>query len=154
MPILNYTTSIASEKTVGEITSLLARKGARSINTDFTEEGLIHGITFVMVLHGLPVRFQLPSNASGVCAVMMKEKPYSYSYSRKTREQWQQEIRQQAERVAWRILKDWVEAQIALVESSQAEMAQVFMPYAVEASGQTMFQLFEESYKQRALTAG
>jgi hypothetical protein len=107
-----------------------------------------------MVLYGLPVRFQLPANAEGVFKVMAKEKPYSYSYSRKNKTDWERELHEQAERVSWRILKDWVEAQIALVESSQAEMAQVFMPYAVEASGQTMFQLFEDSYKQRALTAG
>lgn len=55
----------------------------------------------------------------------------------------------QAERVSWRIIKDWVEAQIALVESSQAEMAQVFMPYATDESGGTLYMRFLESNQKR-----
>ena len=54
---------------------------------------------------------------------------------------------EQARRVAWRILKDWVAAQLAIVEAEQAQMAEVFLPYAVESqTGQTMFQLFLEQH--------
>lgn len=142
MAILNYTTKVPVSRTIGEIHSLLVRKGARSITSDFAENGKPSSVTFVMILHGLPVRFQLPCNVEGVHKAICRARTRGYV------------DKDQSERIAWRILKDWVEAQIALVESSQAEMAQVFMPYAVEASGQTMFQLFEDSYKQRALTAG
>lgn len=46
---------------------------------------------------------------------------------------------EQAKRVSWRIVKDWVEAQLAIIESGQAEMGEVFMPYAVTISGETLF---------------
>jgi hypothetical protein len=63
---------------------------------------------------------------------------------------------QQAARVAWRIIKDWIEAQLALVESNQAVMAEVFFPYALEEpqGEKTAFQVFEESKERRAIAAG
>jgi hypothetical protein len=50
-------------------------------------------------------------------------------------------------------VKDWVEAQLALVEAQQAQLAEVFLPYAVMRGGQTAFQAFEAS-ASRLLAAG
>ena len=152
MPILNYTTSVPVEKTVGEITSLLVRKGARSITSEFADSGSIRAVGFVMAVGGLPVHFQLPSNSAGVKAVMLKEEPFTPRH-RGTRIEYEKRAGDQAERVAWRILKDWIEAQLALIESGQAEMGQVFMPYATNHDGRTMYELFVES-NQKQLGAG
>ncbi len=43
-------------------------------------------------------------------------------------------------RVAWRITKDWVEAQLAIIESQMVTTAQVFLPYAVTLNGQTLYE--------------
>lgn len=48
----------------------------------------------------------------------------------------------QAERVAWRIVKDWVEAQMAILESEQVSMDQVFLPYMVNQEGKTLYELY------------
>lgn len=154
MPILNYTTEIAAVKTIGEITGLLVRKGARSISSEYREDGSIQAVSFVMPVGGIPVRFQLPSNAEGVCRVMLKEKPFkpsSHGYGNE--DNYKAKFRAQAERVSWRILKDWIEAQIALIESGQAEIGQVFMPYALNDRGATMYELFIEN-NQRKLGDG
>lgn len=156
MPILNYTTEIAPEETIGEITALLVRKGARSINTEYNDIGVIQAVAFVMPVGGLPVRFLLPSNAAGVARVMLKEKPYNsrhHSWGDDKQRAYEAKILAQAERVSWRILKDWVAAQLALIESGQAEMAQVFMPYATAANGRTMYELFVEN-NQKQLGSG
>jgi hypothetical protein len=42
--------------------------------------------------------------------------------------------------VAWRITKDWVEAQLAIIESQMVTTAQVFLPYAVTSNGQTLYE--------------
>lgn len=47
------------------------------------------------------------------------------------------------ERVAWRIVKDWVEAQMALIESGLAELPEVFLPYAVKPDGRTVYDEFK-----------
>jgi hypothetical protein len=43
--------------------------------------------------------------------------------------------------VAWRIVKDWVEVQLALIESGQATLPQLFLPHAVRADGRTLFEV-------------
>lgn len=153
MPILNYTTEVPAQQTVSFIVGMLARKGAQSITQDYFGDGRVKAMSFVLRVGVVPVRFLLPTNTEGVAGVLKKEKPFNYSRHRGGIETYYANQRQQAGRIAWRILKDWVEAQTALIESGQAEVAQVFMPYATEASGQTMYQVWTES-AQLKLGAG
>lgn len=151
MAILNYSTSVPAVTSIGQITSILVRKAARSITTEFSDDGSIEAVSFIMSVGGIPVRFFLPSNVDGVARVMLKDQPWSPRRVG-TREQYEGRIREQAFNVAWRILKDWVEAQMALVESGQAEPAQVFMPYATQQDGRTtMWQMYLASNEQKAL---
>ena len=39
-----------------------------------------------------------------------------------------------------RIVKDWCDSQMALIDAGQAELAQVFLPYAQTADGETFYQ--------------
>ena len=50
----------------------------------------------------------------------------------------QSELRLQAVRIAWRIVKDSVEAQMALVQTQMVTTAEVFLPYAVMRDGRTL----------------
>jgi hypothetical protein len=132
--ILNYTTKVAAGKTVGEIITLLVKKQANSINTEY-ENGKAISITFVIRINDALIPFRITPNVKGVLSKIRSTDMA------------------QAERVAWRILLRWVEAQMALVESSQAEMGQVFLPYAVNNSGDTFWQAFQMSTTKQ-LTAG
>ena len=42
-------------------------------------------------------------------------------------------------RVAWRNIRDWVMAQLALYETEIIDMPQVFLPFATDAKGQTLY---------------
>ena len=140
MPILNYTTKIESSKTVSEIQSILGRKGASHVSVDF-QNGKATAVTFGLSLEGMALNFRLPCNIEGVGNALRREKKNSAARDRA-----------QCERIAWRIVKDWVEAQMALVEAGQAEVSEVFMPYAVHNDGQTFFEHFKSN--QLALSAG
>jgi hypothetical protein len=48
-------------------------------------------------------------------------------------------------RVAWRNIRDWVMAQLALYETEIVEMPQVFLPFATDAKGQTLYEKVAES---------
>lgn len=50
---------------------------------------------------------------------------------------------EKSEMVAWRIVKDWVEAQMAILESEQVQMDEVFLPYMVNNRGQTIFEVYQ-----------
>lgn len=47
---------------------------------------------------------------------------------------------EQAQRVAWRILKDWVEAQMAILESEMVSFEELFLPYMITDNGSTVFE--------------
>lgn len=51
----------------------------------------------------------------------------------------------QAVRTAWRIVKDWVEAQMALVETRMVTTQEVFLPYAVMRDGRTLAQTVQSN---------
>lgn len=128
MAILNYTTSINSEKSIGEIQKCLVKHGANKIVTDYTN-GIPISVTFCLDLNGNTVAFSLPANNDGVLRSMKNDRKIPKSKC----------TAEQAQRVAWRIVKDWVEAQMAIVEAQLAEMSEVFLPYIITKSGNTLF---------------
>lgn len=130
MPILNYTTKVDSAKTIAQITAILVKHGARKIITDYDESKLPIGVTFYIQLNEQPILFALPCNYEGVLAVMKKDKNITRSLCTK----------EQALRVSWRILKDWIEAQLAIIEAGLATLPEVMLPYAVTKNGQTLYQ--------------
>jgi hypothetical protein len=142
MPIKNYTTSVDAAKTCGEISGLLAAKGARRIQMEYDDHHQPIALSFTYAAYGFPVFFQLPCNIDGVEKCLRGQKGVGFQYQN----------REHARKVAWRILKNWVEAQIAIVEAGAAQMVEVFLPYAVQQDGKTMFELFNENYAQKQLT--
>lgn len=132
MAILNYTTSIDFEKTIAEITKCLVKHGATKITTDYDDQIPV-SVTFCLNLNEKLIPFSLPANYNGVLKAMRKD----HNCPRKLL------TKEQALRVSWRIIKVWVEAQMAIVEAELADMAEVFLPYAVTPSGKTFYKEVE-----------
>ena len=135
VPILNYTTKVDVFTTLGEIQAMLVKHGARKIMQDYDDSGHITSLSFLIDTPDGPRGIRLPANVDAVLAVLVKQKVKCG--------------RDQAERVAWRILKDWVAAQMAILESEMVQMDEVFLPYMVNDSGQTLFQCYRN--KQLAI---
>lgn len=134
MPILNYTTKVPVEKTLSEIQKSLVKGGAQAILNQYDNNGLIVSVNFQITVNGSSVGFRLPCNWKPVLEVMRSQK---VSRSLCTQEQ--------AMRVAWRIVKDWIEAQMALVSTQMVKTEQVFLPYAVNKNGLTVYENFAEN---------
>jgi hypothetical protein len=131
--LLNYTTEIEAIKTAGEIMGILASKGAQSIMMDY-KQGEPVALSFKIAVNGQEVGFKLPCNVGGAFKAMQRMSiPPRYANE------------EQAKRTAWRIVKTWVEAQMALIECGQAEMAEVFLSYAITGTGQTLFQRIQQN---------
>ncbi len=140
MGLLNYTTKIDADKTAAEIARCLSKHGASAVLTEYDpENNYVSAISFKIKIGEQSMSFRLPCDFKPVLKVMTKgKKPYS-TYDRRYQAQ-QSEWRLQAVRTAWRIVKDWVEAQMALVETQMASTAEVFLPYAVMRDGRTLAQ--------------
>jgi hypothetical protein len=114
---------------------MLARAGASAILTDFDGTGNIVALSFKLKLGEHDISFRMPTDWRPVLETMKQQKARlvrGYGDIRLTEDQ--------ARRVAWRITKDWVEAQLAIIETRMVTMAQVFLPYAVTANGQSLYE--------------
>ncbi len=130
MPILNYTTSISHEKTISEIMKCLSKGGASKIIMDNNSNGDPIALTFQIYFRNNMLAFSLPVRTESVLEIMKRDKKIPRSKC----------THDQALRVSWRILKDWIEAQMAICQSGMTEVAEVFLPYAVTKSGLTLFE--------------
>jgi hypothetical protein len=139
MPILNYTTKVDAPVTIAEITLKLVKHGARKILQEYEPDGRIHAISFTVMTPAGERGIRMPAKAEAVLKVLTRQKVKA-------------DINQ-AERVAWRDIKDWVEAQLALLETEMVSMEEAFFPYLLDDSGEkTLFDAYRE--KQALLTGG
>lgn len=129
MPLLNYTTSVSADKTVAEISRLLAKAGAKAIMHEYDDNGYIVSLSFKLELNGQPMGFKLPTDWRPVQKTLESQ-----------RVERRYKTQEQALKVAWRITKDWVEAQLAIIETRMVKTEQVFLPYAVTNDGRTVFE--------------
>ncbi|MDH3599865.1 MAG: hypothetical protein OEU26_09550, partial [Candidatus Tectomicrobia bacterium] len=129
MPLLNYTTQIEAEKTLMEISRILTKHGAKAILTEFDREGDVAVLSFRVEFGERDIAFRLPADWRPILTLLERDKRVPKRLK----------IKGQAIRVAWRIIKDWVEAQMALIETQMVTLDQVFLPYAVMEDGQTVY---------------
>ena len=131
MPLLNYTTKVDVYTTLGAIQGQLVRHGARKIMQDYDENGRITSLSFLVDTPSGPRGIRLPANVDAVHTVLIRQKVKC--------------DREQAERVAWRIVKDWIEAQMAILESEMVQIDEIFLPYMVNNVGRTLFEAYREN---------
>lgn len=136
MAILNYTTDVPVEKTIAEIQRILVKAGAAAVLNDY-EAGAIVAVSFKVKVRDQELAFRLPANIDAVYKVLVARKKYrGYNDEAKYKEG----NMAQAHRVGWRIIKDWVEAQMALISLEMATVDQIFLPYAVMKGGKTLYE--------------
>lgn len=129
MPIKNYTTKVPAVQTVGEIQAILAAHGARKVMVDYGNDGRVIAVTFALETCGALQGFRLEARPEGVKRVMAKDRTKCDDA--------------QAERIAWRNLKDWISAQVALIETEQATMDELFFAKLVDRNERTIFEAFQ-----------
>ncbi len=130
--IKNYTSGVPPEKSILHIERALVSHGAKNIFKNYGSGRLI-GFAFGIEINGKEVPFKIPARIDRV-EKRLKEtvkKPHKGTMKR---------IGEQAEKTAWKILADWVDIQMTLVDLDQVELMEVFLPYAYDAiKNQTLF---------------
>ena len=136
-PIYMGTTKIWPEKTAQEVMMVLVRSGARQIASEYDPTGKITGLRFsIKTSNGIDLAFALPVRT----AVLLQE-----FHGDKDR----------AERVAWRQLLRWVQAQSALIEVGMVRAEEVYVPYMLNPGTQmTLFESLSSSGFKRLAAPG
>jgi hypothetical protein len=145
------TTEISPQRTALEIQTLLAEAGARHIAMDYGEGGKITGMRFVLLVANMPFPFALPVRTEAVQKIFKQRRVKTMGFNAY---KFEERDREQAERVAWRQLLRWIQAQFAMVDAGMVQTREVFAPYLLDPeSGRTLFEYLEET-RYKALPPG
>lgn len=136
MPFMNYSTKVPAAKTVGEIMQLLNAHGASSVTIDFDDDKDPTALRFTLKTPHGPMPFKLSANVDGIFARLGQE-----ATAKLIRREYVNYP--QAYRTAWRVLKDWTLAQIAVIESNLMAPDEAFFQYIVTPGGTTVYEEFK-----------
>ena len=138
MALLNYTTTVEAYKTVSEIEQMLVKHGAKSIMKQF-DDGMITSLSFLINTGVNDIPIKLPIRVDDVLQVLIEQKKMHPKAGIKA-------TKDQANRVAWRILKDWIEVQMALFDIGMFQFEEIFLSYIETAGGKTIYEKLEEKH--------
>lgn len=129
MAIKNYTTVVPASRSIEEIQSALVRHGATGVFYEYEQgTGRIAALKFVLLINEQKVGFALPVEWRRFQAVLKRDRVRRF------------DDEDYCYRVAWRCIRDWVLAQMALYETQMVELPQVFLPFAMSKDGSTLYE--------------
>ncbi len=121
---------------------MLQEGGATAILLENDADRKISAVSFKMKTTFGETAFQLPANVNAVVLALNSqikaEGARRYGYRRRIPSKLYNN-KEQAERIAWRIVKDWLEVQLAIDQIGSAKLEQVLIPFAVDETGQTFY---------------
>lgn len=145
MAVRNYTTQISVEKTIMEIEAILIKFGAQGIYKEY-QGSKIAGLMFFLMKDNQKIPFKIPMSIEKTRTIITRAVQEGKLPRRYLAEPLRSE---QGERVAWRIIKDWIDSQLSLLEMQFADAIEILLPYAYNAvENKTMYQKFIEKKEQ------
>lgn len=130
--IKNYTSTVPIERTIASIEKELVKIGVTHIEKSYSD-GVPVGIIFTVDLQKKKVSFKIPSNIDAAYDVIIKIP----AYKRKSKT-W---LKAQAGRTAWKIILNWVEVWVSMVQLKQAEAMQMLLAFAYDKkTNQTFYE--------------
>jgi hypothetical protein len=145
MALLNYTTEVPAGRSIADITRILQDGGATAIMLENAPDHTVASVSFIMLTAFGRLPFKLPANVPAVMATLNAEIASEDALVKKS-VRYRRRIprnllnnRAQAERIAWRIAKDWLQAQMALAQIGSAKFEQIMLPFA-DVGGKSFYQ--------------
>ncbi len=142
MNLKNYTSSVPVFRTINNIEQSIASFGATHIAKEYGPNGIVTAVQFMILRDGKSHIIKLPANPDAVFLVMRKQFP-----SRGI-----QQLKEQSQRTAWKLMQDWVEVQLSLIQTNQVDALQVFLPYVWD--GQQTYYEYLKGGNFKQLTEG
>ena len=163
MFLKNYTSNVPVCDTVYRIEKVLIRCGAASIAKEYgSTEGDIKAVAFQIETPSGKMPIRLPVDVDRALDALWMDyvgddkvspdgKSVAYPSSNRKKKR-RGDFIEQAQRTAWKIVQDWVEVQMSMIQLKQADTLEVFMAYVITDTGETMYRraLAGNGFKQLA----
>ena len=141
------TTEVPASRTAAEVSAELIKAGATQIATDY-KDGKVTGLRWTMMVNGQNALFEMPARVFPIYKLLRERKgikiTWEPGFKPKDPALWEK-----AERVAWRQLLRWVQAQNAMIECGMVQPMEVFTAYWIPPGQErTLFQtMMEQQFK-------
>jgi hypothetical protein len=142
MPLKNYTTTVSAMKSISQIQENLVKHGAKAVRIDYENQEPV-GISFLVNIKGEDIPFRLPASVSKVEQILLKMRARKPEKWQSNYDQVLATIHKQASMTAWRTIKDWVDAQLAFIETEMVSLQEIFLPYMTGNDNKTLFEIIE-----------
>lgn len=138
MKIRNYTTTKTVSQTIQDIQKVLIANGAKNISIEYDDgiaEAVIFSVNTPNGIRGIKLPCEWVKMRTALREAAIKNeiripKGDLFDYSK---------------RVAWRQIYHWIDAQLALMATQMVKLEQIFLPYMVNRSGKTFFEVIENN---------
>lgn len=126
MFLKNYTSNAPVSQTVYRIEQVLIKCGVSGIEKQYADGGKVLAITFRIELDpGKPMKVRIPVSEHAALEALWKNYKETSPNGNKSK----CSFLEQSRRTAWKIIQDWVEVQMSMVQMQQADFREVFLPY-------------------------
>ncbi len=151
----NYTSTVPVSQTIYRIEQVLIKCGVSGIAKEYDPDGSGKIVAIVFAIPASPdmppMNVRLPANEEQAQNALWldyadgdKLTPDGQRLAWNNRKRLTRaDFKEQAERTAWKIVQDWVEVQMSMIQMKQADTAQVFLPYIFDGR-QTLYQRIKE----------
>lgn len=155
MFLKNYTSDVPEQETVHRIEKVLIRCGASGITKEYANTaGELAAVSFQIDTPNGKVNIRLPVDKQRALDALWMDYVEDdrlstdgqtiWSNTRKKKRK--KDFVQQAGRTAWKIVQDWVEVQMSMIQLKQADTEQVFLPYMIDITGKSFYQTIKEQH--------
>lgn len=126
----NYATKISAARSAAEVQEMLAARGATGVLMEYDPDGSgrIESISFkIKMAAGNELFFRLPTRWKKTMTALQRDRvpranDEDYVY-----------------RVAWRNVKDWVDAQMTMYDLEMVNLSEIFLPYLIGNNNRTLY---------------
>lgn len=131
-----------------EIEKILLKFGAKGIYKEF-QGSRISSLMFYLEKDNQKIPFKIPVSIDKSRAIMQR----IVNEGKLPKKFLTEPLRtEQGERVTWRVIKDWIDSQLSLLEMQFADAIEILLPYAYDvANNKTVYQKFLEN-KERFIS--
>lgn len=156
MFLKNYTSDVPVAQTIYRIEQVLIKCGVSGITKEYSPTGGVWALRFHLKLaDSQELTIRLPADKDRALEALWLnyadgdelshdgQRLAWNSYKKKTKK----DFEAQAERTAWKIMQDWVEVQMSLIQLRQAEPIEVFLPYVWNGSETFYHKLKSSGYR-------
>lgn len=129
MTLKNYRSEAPLLSIFRDIEKTLVDHGAKQVARSYDGQGRTTEISFVVETKSGPLGIRLPARFDRVEAIFKDQNiPHRPD---------------QPYRTTWATIRDWLSAQMALLDWEMVKLEEIFLPYAVGQDGQTFFEVVE-----------